>query len=61
MGSTELAANLFRATQTEDKLRRDNVRGKHAAQTESHFDVGPQGAPDHCRTWRHYAGKIAHA
>lgn len=28
MGSTEMAANLFRATQTEEKLRRDNVRGK---------------------------------
>lgn len=26
MGSTELAANLFRATQTEDKLRRENIR-----------------------------------
>ena len=26
MGSTELAANLFRATQTEEKLRRENVR-----------------------------------
>ncbi len=39
MGSTELAANLFRATQTEEKLRRDQVRGKsHANQT--HFDVG---------------------
>lgn len=39
MGSTELAANLFRATQTEEKLRRDNVQGKqHANQT--HFSVG---------------------
>ena len=39
MGSTELAANLFRATQTEEKLRRDNVQGKqHANQT--HFNVG---------------------
>lgn len=39
MGSTELAANLFRATQTEEKLRRDRVRGKaHANQT--HFEVG---------------------
>jgi len=39
MGSTELAANLFRATQAEEKLRRDNVRGKaHANQT--HFEVG---------------------
>lgn len=27
MGSTELAANLFRATQTEEKLRRDNIKG----------------------------------
>lgn len=39
MGSTELAANLFRATQTEEKLRRDRVCTKqHANQT--HFDVG---------------------
>ena len=27
MGSTELAANLFRATQTEEKLKRDQVHG----------------------------------
>ena len=27
MGSTELAANLFRATQTDEKLRRDNIHG----------------------------------
>lgn len=33
MGSTELAANLFRATQTDEKLRRDNVQGKAAACT----------------------------
>ena len=39
MGSTELAANLFRATQTEEKLRRDNVRGKDAANV-THYDVG---------------------
>ena len=26
--STELAANLFRATQTEEKLRRDNIQTK---------------------------------
>lgn len=31
MGSTELAANLFRATQTEEKLRRENIQGKAAA------------------------------
>jgi len=39
MGSTELAANLFRATQTEEKLRRDNVRGKGEA-NRTHFEVG---------------------
>lgn len=39
MGSTELAANLFRATQTEEKLRRDGVKGKKQA-NETHFAVG---------------------
>ena len=39
MGSTELAANLFRATQTEEKLRRDGVCGKQKA-NQTHFDVG---------------------
>ena len=39
MGSTELAANLFRATQTEEKLRRDRVRGKAAA-NQTHRAVG---------------------
>ena len=39
MGSTELAANLFRATQTEEKLKRDLVKEKgHAYQT--HHEVG---------------------
>jgi DNA-damage-inducible protein D len=39
MGSTELAANLFRATQTEEKLRRDKVSNKTQA-NQTHFDVG---------------------
>ena len=39
MGSTELAANLFRATQTEDKLRRENIKGKQKA-NQTHFEVG---------------------
>lgn len=39
MGSTELAANLFRATQTEEKLRRDRVSSKAQA-NQTHFDVG---------------------
>jgi DNA-damage-inducible protein D len=39
MGSTETAANLFRATQTEDKLRRENVRSKDRA-NHIHHQVG---------------------
>jgi DNA-damage-inducible protein D len=39
MGSTELAANLFRATQTEDKLRRENIKGKQKA-GQTHYEVG---------------------
>ena len=39
MGSTELAANLFRATQTEEKLRRENIKGKMKANL-THYEVG---------------------
>ncbi len=39
MGSTELAANLFRATQTDEKLRRENTKGKAEA-NKIHFEVG---------------------
>ncbi|MDD2799576.1 MAG: DNA damage-inducible protein D [Bacteroidales bacterium] len=39
MGSTELAANLFRATQTEEKLKREQIVGKQKA-NETHFEVG---------------------
>lgn len=39
MGSTELAANLFRATQTEEKLKREKIKGKQKA-NQTHFEVG---------------------
>jgi len=39
MGSTELAANLFRATQTEEKLKREQIQGKVNA-NKTHFEVG---------------------
>ncbi len=39
MGSTELAANLFRATQTDEKLRRENIKGREKA-NQTHFQVG---------------------
>ena len=39
MGSTELAANLFRITQTEEKLRSKNIIGKERA-CDAHYEVG---------------------
>jgi DNA-damage-inducible protein D len=39
MGSTELAANLFRATQAEEKLRREKIKGKDKA-NQTHYEVG---------------------
>ncbi|MEN9992266.1 MAG: hypothetical protein RLZZ224_1968 [Verrucomicrobiota bacterium] len=39
MGSTELAANLFRATQAEEKLRREKITGKDKA-NKAHREVG---------------------
>lgn len=39
MGSTELAANLFRATQTEEKLKKDNIQGKAKA-NQVHRQIG---------------------
>lgn len=39
MGSTELAANLFRATQTEEKLKKEHIKGKIKA-NQTHYDVG---------------------
>lgn len=39
MGSEELAANLFRITQTEAKLKRDNVSGEDMA-NETHYNIG---------------------
>lgn len=41
MGHEELAANLFRATQTEAKLRRDHVQGKENA-NQTHYEVGKE-------------------
>ena len=39
MGSEELAANLFRITQTESKLKRENIQGAQLATT-THYTVG---------------------
>lgn len=39
MGSEELAANLFRATQTDAKIRREQIKGEARA-NQTHFEVG---------------------
>lgn len=39
MDSTELAANLFRITQTDEKLRNERIRGREAA-CDAHYEVG---------------------
>ena len=39
MGSEELAANLFRATQTDAKIKREEIQGEARA-NQAHFDVG---------------------
>ena len=41
MGSTELIANLFRISQTEEKLRKDKVQGASTA-TSVHYNVGKE-------------------
>lgn len=38
-GSAELAANLFRITQTDEKLKKDNIKGEREA-SNTHFMVG---------------------
>ncbi len=53
MGSTELAANLFRATQTEEKLRREKVSRKEKA-NKTHFEVGAKVR----RTIKELGGKM---
>ncbi|MFA6306619.1 MAG: DNA damage-inducible protein D [Patescibacteria group bacterium] len=39
MGSEELAANLFRATQADAKIRRENIKGETSANL-AHYEVG---------------------
>jgi len=39
MGSDELIANLFRISQTEQKLKRDNITGENNA-SQAHYDIG---------------------
>jgi len=38
-GTTELAANLFRITQTDEKIKKDNIKGDRDA-SQTHFMIG---------------------
>ena len=58
MGSTELAANLFRATQTDEKLRRDSGQGKGQSNPLRGWQ---EGQANHRRAGRHHAGRPADA
>lgn len=39
MGRTELAANLFRVTQTEERIKSHGIKGQHNLE-QTHFEVG---------------------
>lgn len=39
MGSDELIANLFRISQTEQKLKKDNIKGEKEADN-THYNIG---------------------
>ncbi len=41
MGRTELAANLFRITQTEERIKNKNVKGQRALE-QTHYNVGKE-------------------
>ena len=58
MGSTELAANLFRATQAEEKLRREDVKWKDEA-NRTHREVGGEGTANYQGIGWHDARGIA--
>ena len=60
MGSTELAAKLFCATQTEEKLKRDEVGNKTQA-NQTHFEVGAKVRETIQEVRRHHAGRFAEA
>lgn len=40
-GATELAANLFRITQTDEKIRNENIKGEYKA-SNTHLEVGKE-------------------
>ncbi|MEY8336806.1 DNA-damage-inducible protein D [Lachnospiraceae bacterium 62-35] len=60
MGSTELIANLFRISQTEEKLRKDEADNAKTA-TPVHYSVGREVRTAYRKDWRNDAGRFADA
>ena len=58
MGSEELAANLFRITQTESKLKKDNVFGEKEA-NKTHYNIGKNIREVIAKNGRNYARRFA--
>ena len=54
MGSEELAANLFRITQTEAKLKRDNIYSEQGA-SQIHYNIGKNIREDITKKWWNHA------
>ena len=57
MGSDELIANLFRISQTEQKLKRDNIKTEIDA-NKAHYEVGSKNKKNNKRTWWYYARRF---
>ena len=60
MGSTELIANLFRISQTEEKLKKDNVNTETAA-CKKHNKIGKIVRKAIKEAWRNNARKLAYS
>ena len=58
MGSTELIANLFRISQTEEKLIRDNIQTEKEANI-TYYNVGAKVRKNNKGTWWNYARRFA--
>ena len=58
MGTDELIANLFRISQTEQKLRKDNIQGEKEA-NDTHYNIGKNIREVIEKKWRNYARRIA--
>lgn len=57
IGSEELAANLFRITQIESKLKRDNITSENEANN-NHYNIRKKHKKSYCQKWRNNVKKL---